>query len=393
MYSGGANDVDTKIDKSIYIEFRVPSALLNRKLQLSIGSYDPVVFVHPCIDMLGCYYNPINSTVKIFIHSIDVGTYNVNVLTVDRKLSYFDSEETIFDIIPYQQHLNALNTLDHGYHQDVYDARHNIYTSPGFTASCLQHIKDKLITGDAVCNSALANNTNSRTVSEIKLAIISSFAHGLNGQIIMLSKLAEEMSKQDNIEIKWVTADELSPDESDLTNDHVLRLKQWNVSYRKRIMKVPRPLYSYANESIQTLVELAYEIYSHEMGSEEYPVRLLRYKPLLIEMLDPIVRELKDFDVVHFTTRQFRKWEDQLLVLALRFAKVKVVIAEPGSIENDVVDNVDAYIVPSTLAKQHMELIRPRIPTFVLRPFVDKAQYERYWPIRQMLHNQDKNGV
>ena len=51
---GGANDVDTKIDKSIYIEFRVPSALFNRKLQLSIGSYDPVVFVHPCIDMLGC---------------------------------------------------------------------------------------------------------------------------------------------------------------------------------------------------------------------------------------------------------------------------------------------------------------------------------------------------
>ena len=235
-----------------------------------------------------------------------------------------------------------------------------------------------------------SNNTDSRTVSEIKLAIISSFAHGLNGQIIMLSKLAEEMSKQDNIEIKWVTADELSPDESDLTNDHVLRLKQWNVSYRKRIMKVPRPLYSYANESIQTLVELAYEIYSHEMGSEEYPVRLLKYKPLLIEMLDPIVRELKDFDVVHFTTRQFRKWEDQLLVLALRFAKVKVVIAEPGSIENDVVDNVDAYIVPSALAKQHMELIRPRIPTFVLRPFVDKAQYERYWPIRQRLHNQDK---
>ena len=91
----------------------------------------------------------------------------------------------------------------------MYDARHNIYTSPGFTASCLQHIKDKLITGDAVCS----NNTDSRTVSEIKLAIISSFAHGLNGQIIMLSKLAEEMSKQDNIQIKWVTADELSPDE------------------------------------------------------------------------------------------------------------------------------------------------------------------------------------
>ena len=129
----------------------------------------------------------------------------------------------------------------------------------------------------------------------------------------------------------------------------------------------------------------------YEKGAEEYPFRLLKYKPLLIEMLDPIVGELKDFDAVHFTTRQFRKWEDQLLVVALRFAKVKVVIAEPGSIENDVVDNVDAYIVPSTLAKQHMELIRPRIPTFVLRPFVDKAQYERYWPIRQRLHNQNKN--
>ena len=73
VIQGGANDVDTKIDKSIYIEFRVPSALFNRKLQLSIGSYDPVVFVHPCIDMLGCYYNPINSTIKIFINSIYVG--------------------------------------------------------------------------------------------------------------------------------------------------------------------------------------------------------------------------------------------------------------------------------------------------------------------------------
>ena len=33
------------------------------------------------------------------------------------------------------------------------------------------------------------------------------------------------------------------------------------------------------------------------------------------------------------------------------------------SIVNDVVDNVDVHIVPSALAKQHMELIRPRIPT------------------------------
>ena len=385
IVQSGAGSVSAN-ERSIYIEFQVPSTLINQKLQLAIGSYDPLIFVHPCVDVVGCSYDARNSTVKISIQSIDVGTYNVNVLTVDRKLSYLDSAETVFDVIPSRQHLNPSHSRGHGYHEDAYDARNNIYTSPGFTASCLQHIPNKL-----ALDNPLVDNTHLRTVTKTKIAIISSFAHGLNGQIIMLSKIVEEMSKWDNVEIKWVTADEESPEESDFTNDNVLRLKQWNVTYTKRIMKVPRSLYLHANSSLETLVNLSYEIYEHEKGKGDYPNHLFKFKPLVLEMLNPIAKELKDFDVVHFTTRQFRKWEDQLLVIALRFANVKVVIAEPGSIENDIVDKVDAYIVPSALAKKHMELIRPLIPTFVLRPFVDKVQYARYWPIRERLHNQDRS--
>ena len=81
-------------------------------------------------------------------------------------------------------------------------------------------------------------------------------------------------------------------------------------------------------------------------------------------MLSPVIKELQNYDIVHFTTREMRRWEDQLFVVALRFANVKVIIAEPGSIETNLVNYVDAYIVPSQVAKRHMKQIRPDIPTF-----------------------------
>ena len=40
------------------------------------------------------------------------------------------------------------------------------------------------------------NKNNNEILCQMKIAIVSSFAHGLNGQIIMLTKLVEEMKKK-----------------------------------------------------------------------------------------------------------------------------------------------------------------------------------------------------
>ena len=226
----------------------------------------------------------------------------------------------------------------------------------------------------------------------------------------MLTKLVEEMKNKTNVEIKWVTADEDSPDEGDMYDNNLFRLKHWNVKYVKIIMKVPSEFYEYANKSIETLVKITYELYNHELmkknvhqhrstpSSQQPPPppppspHLFKYKKLIYKMLSPVIKELQNYDIVHFTTREMRRWEDQLFVVALRFAGVKVIIADPGSIETNLVNYVDAYIVPSHVAKRHMEQIRPQIPTFVLKPYVDKTLYERYWPIRQKFYNFNENS-
>ena len=246
------------------------------------------------------------------------------------------------------------------YFEDRYEIQRRIQSSPGFLSICQEnHYHHQ--------QQEQEQEQQRNLMSTMKIAIVSSFAHGLNGQIIMLTKLVEEMKKKKNIEIKWVTADENSPDGGDINDNSLLRLKHWNIKYVKTIMKVPNELYEYANKSIETLVKIAYELYNYEQmmkNIHQYqskqqlsqppppPPHLFKYKKLIYKMLSPVIKELQHYDIVHFTTREMRRWEDQLFVVALRFANVKVIIAEPGSIETNLVNYVDAYIVPSQVAKR-----------------------------------------
>eukprot|EP00943_MAST-04B_sp_MAST-4B-sp1_P010004 g10004.t1 len=384
----------SKIDKSLTVEFQVPNVLSGSEIQVCIGSYDPLTFIYPCTNIPGCVYKAKEDKIQITIQNIDAGTYTLQIKATKagggsiNQLSHFKSAKILFDIVP--SDLNLIHSLVdvHEYHKDAYEKSHKIFTSPGLSSFCQKPTNFNVI-----------NNDGSKK-SSIKMAIVSSFAHGLNGQIILLSKLVEEMSKKKGIEIKWVTADEESPDENDMNDDNLLRLKHWNVKYVKAIMKAPNDLYTYANKSLENLVKITYDLYDYEMKTKmDYrdispsnlhppkPTHVFKYKKLIYKMFAPVIKELQSYDIVHFTTRELRRWEDQLLVVALRYANVKVVIAEPGSIENHIVDYVDAYIVPSHLAKRHMEQLRPQIPTFVLKPYLDKNLYERYWPFRQKFYN------
>ena len=402
------NQSPSIIDKSLTIKFQVPTIAFNHQVHVLVGSYDPIIFQHPCINIPGCLYNSKENMIQITIQTIEVGTYTLKVMAFydhnnlynkERKSSILEnikSKEIIFDIIPAALKLeNSLLPVKENYYEDEYEIQRRIQSSPGFLSICQENHHHH--------QQQQQQEQQRNLMSTMKIAIVSSFAHGLNGQIIMLTKLVEEMKKKKNIEIKWVTADENSPDGDDINDNNLLRLKHWNIKYVKTIMKVPNELYEYANKSIETLVKIAYELYNYEQMIENIhqyqskqqlsqppppsPPHLFKYKKLVYKMLSPVIKEVQNYDIVHFTTREMRRWEDQLFVIALRFANVKVIIAEPGSIETNLVNYVDAYIVPSQVAKRHMKQIRPDIPTFVLKPYVDKTLYERYWPIRQKMYN------
>ena len=95
-------------------------------------------------------------------------------------MEHIKSKEIIFDIIPASLKLeNSLLPVKENYYEDEYEIQRRIQSSPGFLSICQENHHHQ---------QQQQQQQQRNLMSTMKIAIVSSFAHGLNGQIIMLTK-------------------------------------------------------------------------------------------------------------------------------------------------------------------------------------------------------------
>ena len=74
------NQSPSIIDKSLTIKFQVPTIAFNHQVHVLVGSYNPIIFQHPCINIPGCLYNSKENMIQITIQTIEVGTYTLKII-------------------------------------------------------------------------------------------------------------------------------------------------------------------------------------------------------------------------------------------------------------------------------------------------------------------------
>ena len=74
------NQSPSIIDKSLTIKFQVPTIAFNHQVHVLVGSYNPIIFQHPCINIPGCLYHSKENMIQLTIQKIEVGTYTLKIM-------------------------------------------------------------------------------------------------------------------------------------------------------------------------------------------------------------------------------------------------------------------------------------------------------------------------
>ena len=319
-------------------------------LTLRVGEFDPLVISLPCASPSQCTHNKISNQVSVSVTELPIGTHSVQFFheVIDQVLQ--SSQTVLFDIVPARNNLEPVplqNTLQEN--------------SPIRLSYCA-----------------------AKRIQVESVAIISSLVTVTNGQSIFLLKLASALAKMPiqtkngsagTLRVKWIAADSDSPSPQSHHREEIAGLKRSGIEYVKAIMVIDESLYKYAGNSIKAVAQLLTEM----PKGRKVPATI---QQLIRKMLEPISSAVQGFDVVHFTTRKISRWEDELMLFAIRASGVPVVIAEPGNIELGLIDNPDAFVVPSTFARNHMKHHRPKVPVHVMTPWIDSSKYKHFWPLR-----------
>ena len=314
------------------------------ELTIRIGAFDPLIVSLPCKLNAFCLQNKTTGAVSVSVQAMPYGTHSVTVIQTINHTPVASSPKILFDLLPHsttrQPQRDSLN-----HHEDT-------------------------VSFAAVSESCAQNGVKIESV-----AIISSLADGLNGQSILLLKLATHLSRK-KIKVKWIACDENSPKANDETSAEVSLLKTFNIEYVQAIMKMDPALFEYFGQSLPNVVSSFKGSDQGDGNASELPEEI---RKLMNDTIFPVVEAVRTLDVVHFTTRALRRWEDELLLYAVREAGVSVVLAEPGNVENGIVSGADAFVVPSRFLQRHLNHILPEVPTHILPPSIDEHNFRPFW--------------